>query len=138
MTFFEDIEIGQEIPARTASPTSIQLFRYSSLTWNAHLIHYDKEYAKSEGYPDILVQAHLHGAFLASMLTDWIGPKGRIVNYGWSNFRFAVPGDELTCKGKVIEIDENNRLVTCEIYEENQHGDICVKGTAKLQLPSKR
>lgn len=137
MPYFEDIEVGKEIPSRTASPTSIQLFRYSALTWNAHLIHYDKEYATSEGYPDILVQAHLHGAFLASMLNDWIGPNGRIVSYGWSNNRFAIPGDELTCKGKVIETDEENRMVTCEIYEENQNGEICVKGKAKLQLPSK-
>ena len=33
----------------TPSPTT--LFRFSALTFNAHAIHLDREYAKGEGYP---------------------------------------------------------------------------------------
>lgn len=137
MPYLEEINIGQEITPRKTSPTAVQLFRYSALTWNAHLIHYNKEYAQSEGYPDILVQAHLHGAFLASALTDWMGPDGRLLSYGWKNYKFAVPGDELTCKARVVDINEENNIITCEIYEENQDGEICARGKATLRLPSK-
>ncbi|KAJ2999841.1 hypothetical protein HDV02_001619 [Globomyces sp. JEL0801] len=33
----------------TCTPTSISLFRFSSVTFNSHKIHYDQQYAKQEG-----------------------------------------------------------------------------------------
>jgi len=48
-----------------ADPTL--LFRYSALTFNAHRIHYDRDYViKEEGYPGLLV----HGPLLATLLTE--------------------------------------------------------------------
>ncbi len=45
----------------------MQLFRYSALTFNAHRIHYDRDYAtRAEGYPGLVV----HGPYLASLLMD--------------------------------------------------------------------
>jgi 3-methylfumaryl-CoA hydratase len=43
------------------------LFRFSALTFNAHRIHYDREYARNvEGYPGLVVQ----GPFTATLLMD--------------------------------------------------------------------
>jgi 3-methylfumaryl-CoA hydratase len=43
------------------------LFRYSALTYNAHRIHYDRDYAMTvEGYSGLVVQ----GPFLATLLID--------------------------------------------------------------------
>ena len=42
------------------------LFRFSALTFNAHRIHFDRDYAKSEGYPALVV----HGPYLAFLLLD--------------------------------------------------------------------
>ena len=36
----------------TPSPTT--LFRFSALTFNAHAIHLDREYARAEGYSGVL------------------------------------------------------------------------------------
>lgn len=49
-------------------PTVLLLFRYSGLTFNSHKIHYNKEYALSEGYPDILVQ----GPLTVTLILEWI------------------------------------------------------------------
>lgn len=44
-----------------------RLFRYSAVTFNAHLIHYDHPYVTGEeGYPGIIVQ----GQFIATMLIE--------------------------------------------------------------------
>ncbi len=52
---------------RTISPTAALLFRFSALTYNAHRIHYDRDYAmKDEGYPGLVV----HGPLLAALLVD--------------------------------------------------------------------
>ena len=45
--------------------SSVQLFRYSAVTFNGHRIHYDAHYAENgEGYEDIVV----HGPLLAQKL----------------------------------------------------------------------
>jgi len=51
--------------AVTADPTL--LFRFSALTFNAHRIHYDRDYARDvEGYAGLVVQ----GPLLATLLLD--------------------------------------------------------------------
>lgn len=52
---------------RTIEPDSVLLFRYSALTFNAHRIHYDRDYAHDvEGYPGLVV----HGPLIATLLMD--------------------------------------------------------------------
>lgn len=52
---------------RIIAPTAALLFRFSALTYNAHRIHYDRDYAtKVEGYPGLVV----HGPLLATLLVD--------------------------------------------------------------------
>lgn len=137
--FFEDVNVGTELPTLEKHPTTIQLFRYSAVTWNAHRIHFEKEYALSEGHPDVLVQAHLHGAFLVQMIGDWMGPRGRMVSFGWSNRGRAVPGDTLTCTGRVTgkRTEGDLNLVDLELMEVNQRGETCAPGTATVALPTR-
>ncbi len=54
-------------PAHAWTPDYVQLFRFSSLTWNSHRIHYDLDHCRDdEGYPDIIT----HGPFTALMLAN--------------------------------------------------------------------
>lgn len=72
---------------RVVTPDPVMLFRYSALTFNAHRIHYDRDYARQEdGYPDIVVQ----GPFLATLLLDHLvsATGARVVSY---SFRAQSP-----------------------------------------------
>lgn len=52
---------------RRISPDPVLLFRYSALTFNAHRIHYDRDYARDvEGYAGLVV----HGPLIATLLID--------------------------------------------------------------------
>ena len=52
---------------RTLVTDPVLMLRYSALTFNAHRIHYDREYARVvEGYPDLVV----HGPLTATLLLD--------------------------------------------------------------------
>ena len=52
---------------RSISPDPVLLFRYSALTFNAHRIHYDRDYARDvEGYAGLVV----HGPLIATLLMD--------------------------------------------------------------------
>ena len=135
----EDVRADAQIPALVKRPTTVALFRYSAVTWNAHRIHYDRDYAASEGYPNVLVQGHLHGAYLTQMLLDWIGPLGSLQRIQWSNRRPAFPGDTITCRGRIsrIYVEAGRGLVDCDVWDENQAGDICAQGSATVSLPAR-
>ncbi len=136
-THFENVAVGEEIDSLVKRPTEVQLFRFSAITWNAHRIHYDRDWARHEGYPGVLVQAGLHGAFLAQLVTDWAGPRGMVRRLSWSNRRPAFAGDTLTCRGKVVaaRADTDPPEVDLELWEENQRGETLVVGAATVSLP---
>ena len=62
--------------ARTVTPDAVLLFRYSALTFNAHRIHYDRDYSVGEeGYPGLVVQ----GPLTATLLMDaWLRSEPRL------------------------------------------------------------
>ncbi|MQA84189.1 MAG: acyl dehydratase [Streptosporangiales bacterium] len=134
---FSQIGIGDEIEEQSHRPTQVQLFRYSAVTWNSHRIHYDRPYAEKEGYPDVLVQSHLHGAFLTKLCTDWMGEDGRLVRLALRVRRFAVPGDVLVCRGTVVDkavVDGEGR-VTLRLEEVRSDGEVCAPGEAVVAFP---
>jgi 3-methylfumaryl-CoA hydratase len=52
---------------RSVIPDPVLLFRFSALTFNAHRIHYDRDYARqTEGYAGLVV----HGPLIATLLMD--------------------------------------------------------------------
>lgn len=114
------------------APDRLQLFAFSAATWNMHRIHTDPDYAAREGYPDVLVQSHLHAAFLMRALRDAVVPEGgRVVRFGWQNRHPAVPGDTLTCDGR--KVGEDGPLVDYELQERNGEGTVCVTATATVR-----
>ena len=46
----------------------VVLFRFSALTYNAHRIHYDAEYARDEGYPGLVVHGPLQALLMGECL----------------------------------------------------------------------
>jgi acyl-coenzyme A thioesterase PaaI-like protein len=73
------------------------------------------------------------------MIGDWMGPRARLVTFGWSNRGRAVPGDTLTCTGRVVgkRDDGGRHVVDLEVVETNQRGEVCAPGKATVALPSR-
>lgn len=72
---------------RSVKPDPVQLFRFSALTFNGHRIHYDRDYAREEGYPGLIV----HGPLIAVLLMDHYRrhfPFARVTKF---NIRFQNP-----------------------------------------------
>ena len=129
---WNDVNEGDEIPTLIKKPTEITLFMYSAITWNRHLIHYNLEAAQRDGLPGLAVHRTLNGAFLAQMLSTWLGEGGRIKNIKWRMKRTAIPGDTLTCYGKVAKkrIEGTEKLAECDIGIINQDDVIVAEGSA--------
>lgn len=131
------IDVGTAITPYTVHTSTVQLFRFSAVTWNAHRIHYDSAYAESEGYPGVLVQSHLHGCFLANAVLEWAGAGSSLRASRWRNRQPAFAGDVLTVTGNVTAVVTQNgrRVVEVELEEHNQDGQLCAPGRAVVALP---
>jgi len=137
--FWEDIDVGTEIPPLVKNPTTQQLVRWAGASGDYYQIHYDQDFATRSGLPGVLVHGPLKSAWLGQMLNDWVGESGWVKKYGCSHRGMNLPGDTITCKGKVVRkyLDGADHCVDCEIWVENSRGEITAPGTAVVILPSK-
>lgn len=132
-TLRQDVSVGDRLPSVRHVPTALDVFRFSAVTWNSHRIHYDLRYAQEEGYPDVLVQSHLHGAYLASLCTSWMGTNGILRSLSTSVRKFAVPGDVLECRGEVVK--KEGHSITVDLIEVRLSDCAeCATGTARIEL----
>ncbi len=60
---------------RTVVPDAPLLFRYSAITDNPHRIHYDLPYARSEGYPALVVNGTIPTMLLLEMFRTHVGSE---------------------------------------------------------------
>ena len=135
--FYEDVHPGDTLPRLAVTADERQLFFFSAATYNGHRIHYDKDWARTvEDYDDVIVQGPLQAALLARAITDWIGGRGRLVEYSVQNRAVAIAGEELTFGGSVTvkRLADNVGLVDLEIA--GRRGDtVLMPGTATVALP---
>jgi hydroxyacyl-ACP dehydratase HTD2-like protein with hotdog domain len=126
------MSVVEAIGPAVRAPDRLQLFLFSAATWNTHRIHTDPDYAAAEGYPDVLVQSHLHACFVMRALRDAVEPAGgRVVRFAWQNRHPAVPGDRLTCEGR--KVGHDGALAEYELLERNDEGTVCVTATATVR-----
>jgi hydroxyacyl-ACP dehydratase HTD2-like protein with hotdog domain len=136
--FYDDVDVGEQIPTLTVTVDETQMFFFSAATYNGHRIHYDKEWARAvEGYDDVLVHGPLQAALLARALGDWIGGRGRLVSFSVQNRAVAYPGEALAFGGEITGkrlTEKGAGLVDLGI--SGRRGDtVLMPGTATVELP---
>lgn len=69
-------------PSLTLDVDSRLMFRFSALTYNAHRIHYDRDFATREGYDDLVVHGPLQALMMAELFRrNGVGLAGRHFSY---------------------------------------------------------
>ena len=111
---YDDVEVGQEIPARTFPVRRVDLVKYAGASGDFNPIHWNERFAKSVGLPDVIAQGMYTMAEGGRFLTDWAGDPGAVVDYGvrFSNM-VVVPdeGAEIVISGKIEEKGEDGTVV---------------------------
>ena len=137
--FFDDVKEGQDIPTLEKTPTNRTLVQWAGASGDFFELHYDKEFAKTMGYPNVLVHGRLEAAYLTQLLTDWAGEKGVVKKMSVQYRGNAFPGQKLLIKGKVTKKyqKDNENIVELEIFVENPEGQKITPGSAIIALPKK-
>ncbi|MBI2916888.1 MAG: dehydratase [Chloroflexi bacterium] len=137
--FWEDVEVGMEIPSLVKKPSSKELVMWAGASGDFYQIHYDKDFATGTGLSGIIVHGALKNSYLGQLVTDWIGPEGTLRKLSVSYRAMDYPNDNLTCKGKVTrkEVQRGQHLVECNLWLENGKGEKTTVGSATVALSSR-
>lgn len=137
--FYEDVEIGREIPTLVKHPTTRQLVKWAGATEAWSEIHYDKDYALSKDLPGVIIAGWQCFSFLGQIITNWIGESGTLVKMGCSYRGMSFPGEDFICKGRVAKkyIRDGKHYVEVEMWVENPRGEKLDPGSAVVILSSR-
>ena len=122
-------EVGDVLPRLRHTATSLQLFRYSAVTWNPHRIHFDERYAREEGHAGVALHSHLRAALALRCVTEGLGPGWQLVQVSYRLRRPVYAPADLLYTGRVTAVDGDS--VTLELIEENPSGEVGFEGSAR-------
>jgi acyl dehydratase len=84
----ENVEVGDELPARTVTVTRDGLVRYAGASEDFNPVHWNPRVAHEAGLPDVIAHGMLTMAIAARTVTDWAGDPAAVVEY---RTRFSRP-----------------------------------------------
>ena len=148
--FYDDVDLGVELPPLIRDLTIPKIVSTADVSARAGIVpphampgpgcywHYAYgESWKIRGLPAPMDEGPIRAAQPSQLVTDWIGDEGWLSKL---NFQIRHPiyaGDTTTWRGRVTHkyVKGNNHFVECEIWAENQRGQISTKGNATAILP---
>ena len=138
--YFEDVKVGDELPALRKEISMARMMAYGASTWDFIRIHYDADFVREKGFKGPFLDGQMLGGFLAQQVQDWAGPRAFLRKLGFQNRVMVFPGDTVTGHGVVTgtRIDGGEALVECDLWMENQDGDKVVQpATAVVRFPQR-
>jgi len=102
-------------------------------------VHWENELPKREGIPAAYDFGGQRIAWLAQMVTDWMGDDGFLETLEGEFIKFNYLGDVQWFTAKIIDkfIVTDDHLIRCEISAVNQRNEITTTGAATVALPSR-
>ena len=136
--YLEDLEVGQRFvsPSRTLGESSFAAFQMASL--DNHPIHYDVEYCRRMGHPNLLahgMQILIQTAPGAGMLPHVLGVN--LIGLIEQSSKFLKPvycGDTVYPALEIIDLTSGNStgVVTVRSTVHNQSRQLVMEGEQKL------
>jgi acyl dehydratase len=127
------VEVGTELPEQTYRVTRADLVRYAGASGDFNPIHWNDEVARAVGLPGVIAHGMYSMAVATRMVTAWVGDPAAIKRLKVRFSAMIEPGQTLTTKGEVAEVD--GRRVLVRFHAEDEKGEKVVsKGEAELEL----
>ena len=120
------------MPELTETTTLRRLVEYAGASGDFYEMHYDLDFARSLGHPELAVHGLLKAAYLGRLVTEWLDGRGRLamleVSYRGMDFRDRPH----TCRARVVSLDGDR--ATLELWGENDEGRRTTLGSAEVIL----
>jgi hypothetical protein len=130
------IRVGDAIAPMRIDVTATVVVAGAIATRDFMPVHHDRDYANSQGSPEIFMNIMTDNAYCSRFLTDWAGPEAMVKRIA---IRLGVPahaGSRLEFTGSVTGTSRVGAegIVAVEFRATNDKGDH-LSGTAVLSLP---
>ena len=113
-----EVSVGDTVGPVTVPVTREVLVAYAAASGDQNPIHQDEDFARSVGLPDVIAHGMWTMGAAGSVVADWAGDAGRVVEYGT---RFTKPvvvpaaGAEIVVQGVVKAVDGDTGRVTVDL-----------------------
>ena len=137
--YFEDVEVGQEIPAFERRTDFMNWNRYAAVNDEFVFVHMDDEVGRAAGQGAAFGMGNLRWAYVVNALQDWIGDESEIRELSMQFRAINHKHDVLTARGVVSgkAVEDGEHRVTLDINVINQDGAETAPGAAVVVLPSR-
>jgi len=138
--FFDDVEVGSEIPPHTFSVNVVKMAMFASVSGDFFPSHIDNKWAiEKSGHPAAIAHGLHVTSHLSQLLTNWVGPKGMLKKFSCQNRALTFDGDTVTMRGKVIKkySQDGEHYFDYELWGEKEDGTVAIKGSATVTLPAR-
>jgi 3-hydroxybutyryl-CoA dehydratase len=140
--FFEEIDIGDSIPAREYGPlTIVDTVRWAGLQENVQHLHFDRDHVRQHnGLRTFIASGGYRQALLIRMLTDWIAPRGWLRKINVRHTYSTFEGDMMRFSAQVADksADFSNPWIVCDLEGKNQEDRQILTGRCTLILPIRK
>jgi acyl dehydratase len=138
--YFEDLEIGQKFPIPSRTMTDALFAAFQLASGDNHPIHYDVEYCRRHGHPNMLAhgfQALIQTAPGAGDFPNYVGSS--LVGFIEQSSKFLKPvyaGDTVYPLLEVAELtpQRTTGVVVLRSSVRNQRGETVLEGMMKFLL----
>ena len=139
--YFEDVEVGVSLPPLVKDISLVTILKWGAAVNDYGPHHYDQQFANQMlGLRDVIAHGPLNAAFLAQLVTNWIGGTGMLTRH-YTELRGNVfPGDKLTFQARVVNkyIKDKEGLVEIESWAQNQNGRRVALGKTTANLSRRK
>ena len=135
---FDEVSVGDEVVAGAYGAVDIiDVVRWAGFQENYAQLHYDREYVRTEaGLPSFIASGAFRESLMVRLLTDWIGPAGRLAKLKTRQTYSTFEGDSLKFVGRITEKSEdaNDPWVVCEVEGFNGDARQILQSTCTLKF----
>ena len=133
---WNQINVGDAVTPMLIDVTATVVVAGAVATRDFMPVHHDRNYANSQGSPQIFFNIMTDNGLCSRFLTDWAGPEAMVRKIAIRLGTPAYAGSKLEYTGKVVgksQVDGEG-IVEVELRATNDQGDH-VSGTAVIGLP---
>ncbi len=118
---FDEIREQAELPSLEIDFSAERNKGYCDLVNEINPLHFDREYARSLGYRDIVIAGIFTASLFPKLITDWLGKAARIERM---EVKFEAPAylnETVTYRGRVTRksMEGDVKRLECEVWSEN-------------------
>jgi acyl dehydratase len=133
-----DVEAGQTLPSKTIHVERATLVQYAGASLDRNPIHWDERFATKVGLPDVIAHGMFTMGSAVTVVSDWVGDAGRVVEY---SVRFTKPvvvpyegGADIVVEGVVKSVDAEANRATVELTASSGGEKVLGRAIAVVRL----